>query len=84
MEKEQSSVLQVRDLHVKVKTKNSTTTIVQDINFELKRGRVLGLIGESGCGKTVTSMSILQLLDRKTTTTKGSILLKGRELNDLD
>ncbi|MDQ0857450.1 nickel import ATP-binding protein NikD [Bacillus sp. V2I10] len=81
---EQSNVLQVRDLHVKVKTKNSTPTLVQDINFELKRGRVLGLVGESGCGKTVTSMSILQLLDRKTTTIEGSIVLQGRELNDLD
>lgn len=81
---EQSNVLQVRNLHVKVKTKNSAATLVQDINFELKRGRILGLVGESGCGKTITSMSILQLLDRKTTTTEGSIVLQGRELNDLD
>ena len=81
---EQSNVLQVRDLHVKVKTKNGATTLVQDINFELKRGKVLGLVGESGCGKTVTSMSILQLLDRKTTTIEGSIMLQGQELNGLD
>lgn len=79
----QSNVLQVRDLHVQVKTKNGATTLVQDINFELKRGRVLGLVGESGCGKTVTSMSILQLLDRKTTKIEGSIVLQGHELNGL-
>ncbi|MEH7082452.1 nickel import ATP-binding protein NikD [Neobacillus drentensis] len=84
MTTEQSNVLQVRDLHVQVKTKTGATTLVEDINFELKRGEVLGLVGESGCGKTVTSMSILQLLNRKTTTMEGSIVLQGRELNGLD
>jgi nickel transport system ATP-binding protein len=79
----QSNVLQVRDLHVRVKTKNGAATLVDDMNFELKRGQVLGLVGESGCGKTVTSMSILQLLNRKTTTIEGSITLQGRELNGL-
>lgn len=83
LETEQSNVLQVKDLHVKVKTKNSEVSLVQDLNFELKRGSVLGLVGESGCGKTVTSMSILQLLDRKTSTIEGSITLQGRELNGL-
>ncbi|MFP7733373.1 nickel import ATP-binding protein NikD [Priestia aryabhattai] len=80
---EKSKVLQVRDLHVQLKTKNGVTTLVQDINFELKPGEILGLIGESGCGKTVTSMSILQLLNRKETTIEGSIMLKGQELNGL-
>ncbi|MCF8888829.1 nickel import ATP-binding protein NikD [Priestia megaterium] len=78
-----SKVLQVRDLHVQIKAKNGITTLVQNINFELKPGEILGLIGESGCGKTVTSMSILQLLNRKETTIEGSIMLKGQELNGL-
>ncbi len=81
--REQSNVLKVRDLLVQVKTKNGAATLVQDINFELKRGKVLGLVGESGCGKTVTSMSILQLLDRKNTKVEGSIELQGLELNGL-
>lgn len=80
---EQSPVLQVRDLHVQAKTHKGISTLVQDVNFELKRGQVLGLIGESGCGKTVTGMSILQMLDQKTTKVKGSISLLGRELNGL-
>ncbi len=80
---EQSNVLQVNNLQVQVKTKNGASTLVEDINFELKRGEVLGLVGESGCGKTVTSMSILQLLNRKSTSIEGSILLQGRELNGL-
>ncbi|KKI89265.1 nickel ABC transporter ATP-binding protein [Bacillus sp. SA1-12] len=80
---DQSNVLQVKDLHVQVKTKDGVKPLVQEMNFELKRGQVLGLVGESGCGKTVTSMSIFQLLDRKTTTIEGSITLQGRELNGL-
>ncbi|WJD83876.1 nickel import ATP-binding protein NikD [Priestia megaterium] len=80
---EESKVLQVRDLHVQLKTKNGVTDLVQDINFELKTGKILGLIGESGCGKTITSMSILQLLNPKETTIEGSIMLKGQELNGL-
>ncbi|MEC3757206.1 nickel import ATP-binding protein NikD [Bacillus halotolerans] len=80
---EQSPVLQVRDLHVQAKTHKGVSTLVQNVNFELKRGQVLGLIGESGCGKTVTGMSILQMHDQKTTKVKGSISLLGRELNGL-
>jgi nickel transport system ATP-binding protein len=76
-------VLQVRDLHVQIKNKNGITPLVQGINLELKRGKILGLVGESGCGKTLTSMSILQLLNLKTTMIEGSIALKGRELNGL-
>ncbi|RAS85034.1 nickel import ATP-binding protein NikD [Priestia endophytica] len=83
METEESTVLQVRDLHVQIKNKNGITPLVQGINFELKRGEILGLVGESGCGKTLTSMSILQLLNLKATMIEGSIALKGRELNGL-
>jgi nickel transport system ATP-binding protein len=83
LETEESTVLQVRDLHVQIKNKNGITPLVQGINFELKRGEILGLVGESGCGKTLTSMSILQLLNLKTTMIEGSITLKGRELNGL-
>ncbi|MEG7333468.1 nickel import ATP-binding protein NikD [Bacillus sp. 0102A] len=80
---EQSPVLKVRDLHVQAKTQKGVSTLVQDVNFELKRGQILGLIGESGCGKTVTGMSILQMLHQKTTKVEGSISLQGRELNGL-
>lgn len=80
----QSKVLQVKDLHVHVNTKNGFDTLVQNVNFELTRGKVLGLVGESGCGKTVTSMSIFQLLNRKTTKIEGSIQLLGQELNGLE
>ncbi|MFJ7669282.1 ABC transporter ATP-binding protein [Lysinibacillus sp. NPDC097195] len=66
-----------------MKTNNNYITIVQNLNFNLYSGRVLGLVGESGSGKTITSMAILQLLDKKTTTIFGSVTLQGRELNGL-
>ncbi|WP_347552928.1 nickel import ATP-binding protein NikD (plasmid) [Pseudalkalibacillus hwajinpoensis] len=83
METKGQHILNVRDLHVKVKTNNGFATLVQDINFGIQKGKVMGLVGESGSGKTVTSMSILQLLERKEAEIQGSITLKGRELNGL-
>lgn len=81
--RESQNVLQVSGLHVKVKTADGTLPLVHNINLELKPGRVLGLVGESGSGKSVTCLSILQMLDRKTTSVEGSIRLHGRELNGL-
>ncbi|MBD0381386.1 nickel import ATP-binding protein NikD [Paenibacillus sedimenti] len=81
--REPSNVLQVSGLQVKVKTAQGMLPLVHGIDLELKRGHVLGLIGESGCGKSITCQSILQLLDRKTIHVEGSIRLNGRELSEL-
>ncbi|MDF2902610.1 MAG: nickel import transporter ATP-binding protein NikD [Bacillus sp. (in: firmicutes)] len=84
METKEPNILNVRDLHVQVKTREGLSTLVQDINFGIKKGKILGLVGESGSGKTVTSMSILQLHDKKNMKIQGSITLQGRELNGLE
>ncbi|WP_249704625.1 nickel import ATP-binding protein NikD [Bacillus zhangzhouensis] len=76
----EESILQIDNLHVQTKTSQGTIPLIQDVAFEVGRGQIVGLIGESGCGKTVTSMSILNMLDRKTTEVTGSITLQGREL----
>ncbi|MCZ8511862.1 nickel import ATP-binding protein NikD [Paenibacillus filicis] len=83
MSEKPNPVLKVSGLHIKVTTAQGTLPLVHNVEFELKPGRVLGLIGESGSGKSVTSLSILQLLDRKTTHVEGSIQFNGRELNGL-
>lgn len=75
--------LQVQGLKVSIKTATGQRTLVEEVHLELKPGRVLGLVGESGSGKTVTSLALLQMLDRKTGVTEGSIRLQGRELNGL-
>ncbi|RXT03899.1 ABC transporter ATP-binding protein [Ammoniphilus sp. CFH 90114] len=83
MMEEHRHVLQVSGLNVKVRSEQGMLPLVQDIDFEIKPGEVLGLVGESGSGKTITCMSLLQLLDRKTTCVEGSIRLHGREINGL-
>lgn len=83
LKEENRNVLQVSGLNVKVQSEQGMLSLIQDIQFEMKPGEVLGLVGESGSGKTITCMSLLQLLDRKTTCVEGSIRLHGRELNGL-
>lgn len=83
MAEQTSPVLQVKDLKVTGKAAQRDVPLVHDVHFEIKPGRVLGLVGESGSGKTVTSLALMQMLDRKTTAIGGSICLNGRELNGL-
>lgn len=83
MKEQTSHVLQVKGLKVSVQTAEGNMPLVQDADFDMKPGRVLGLVGESGSGKTVTSLALMQMLDRKTTAVSGSIRLNQRELNGL-
>ncbi len=58
-------ILQVRDLKVNIKIDEGTLTAVRGVNFEIRRGETLGLVGESGCGKSLTSKAILGINDKK-------------------
>ena len=57
-------ILEVRDLKKYFKSPTGTLHAVDGVNFSIRRGETLGLVGESGCGKSVTSLSIMQLLQR--------------------
>ncbi|PPL19150.1 dipeptide/oligopeptide/nickel ABC transporter permease/ATP-binding protein [Microterricola pindariensis] len=69
--------LSVQGLHVGL---DDGTTLVSDVSFAVSAGRVLGLVGESGCGKTLTSLSLIGLLPTSVATTAGSILWNGRDI----
>ncbi|MGY4858228.1 dipeptide/oligopeptide/nickel ABC transporter permease/ATP-binding protein [Cryobacterium sp. AP23] len=69
--------LRVDGLHVSL---DDGTTLVSDVSFTVGPGKVLGLVGESGCGKTLTSLSLIGLLPPAVSTTAGSISWRGRDV----
>jgi peptide/nickel transport system ATP-binding protein len=75
-----SDLLQVRDLHVKFVTPDRTVNAVNGVSFDVKRGETLGILGESGSGKSVTLRSILRLHPEHRTRWGGSIKLEGDEI----
>ena len=78
----QEVLLSVKDLRTEFfSSKTSSVTAIKDVSFDMYRGEVLGLVGESGCGKSVTSLSIMQLLkDTPGKVTNGSATLDGVNL----
>lgn len=78
-----SDLLQVRDLHVTFVTPDRTVHAVNGVSFDLKRGETLGILGESGSGKSVTLRSILRLHPEHRTRWSGSIKLGGDEILEM-
>lgn len=79
-----SCLLEVRDLKTRFQTERGTVTAVDGVSFHLNRGEVLAIVGESGCGKSVTAHSILRLYEEKGATRyEGRIEFKGRNLLEL-
>ncbi|MEU8248543.1 ABC transporter ATP-binding protein [Nonomuraea sp. NPDC048916] len=77
------SLLEIDDLSVGFDTEDGLVQAVRDISLTLEEGEILALCGESGCGKSVTAMSVPRLLPPDTTRLSGSIRLDGRELTTL-
>ncbi|MGP4014382.1 ABC transporter ATP-binding protein [Saccharopolyspora sp. 5N708] len=77
------SLLEVSNLRVEFHTEDGPVIAAKDVSFSLAEGEILALVGESGCGKSVTAMSIPRLLDRNSTTLSGSVVLDGVELTGL-
>lgn len=73
-------VLTVRNLKTYFRTPEGIVKAVDDISFHLAKGEVLALVGESGCGKSVTASSILGLIKAPPALVEGSIQFRGREL----
>ena len=70
------TLLEVRDLQVDFIVDKTVLTAVHDVNFTIRKGRTLAVVGESGCGKSVTATSVMRLLPRQNSRiSKGEILL---------
>ena len=77
---ENEILLQVNDLHTHFFTDDGIVKAVDGVDFVVRKGRTLGIVGESGCGKSITALSILRLLDPQGRVVKGEIWFKGRNL----
>ncbi|MDF2948852.1 MAG: Oligopeptide transport ATP-binding protein OppD [Sedimentibacter sp.] len=71
------NLLEVKNLGIDLVTKNSTKTLVDDVSFEIGRKQSYGIVGESGCGKSITALSIMQLLSYPLKTSGGQILFES-------
>jgi oligopeptide/dipeptide ABC transporter ATP-binding protein len=76
-------LLEVKGLKTYFYTEDGVVRAVDGVNFEVYPGEVLGLVGESGCGKSVTSLSIMRLISKPGRVDEGEILLDGENLLDL-
>ncbi len=77
-ETDEAPLLQVRNLSVRYLAKSGPMTVVRDASFDLRRGEILGLIGESGAGKSTLGNAIIGLLDPNFETPTGEIRLDGK------
>jgi peptide/nickel transport system ATP-binding protein len=76
-------LLEVEDLKTHFRSSRGLVQAVDGVSFALERGRTLGIVGESGCGKTVLSRSVMGLLPKKNVIREGSIRFEGREIGNL-
>jgi peptide/nickel transport system ATP-binding protein len=74
------ALLEVNNLSVGIRRGKETLTAVDDISFRIEEGEILGLVGESGCGKSLTCLSISSLLAPGVERLGGNILFRGRDL----
>ena len=76
-------LLDVRGLSLGFKTAEGELSVIRDISFSVAAGERVGIVGESGCGKTVTGLSLLRLLPEQSSRLTGQILFEGRDLATL-
>jgi oligopeptide/dipeptide ABC transporter ATP-binding protein len=74
------ALLEVKDLNTRIKLRSGTVHAVDGMSFEVDSGETVGIVGESGCGKTMAAMSIMRLLPRGGFISSGEINFQGRDL----
>ena len=77
---ETAPILEVKDLTTSFMTERGKVTAVDRVSFNLSKGEILGVVGESGCGKSATAQSILRLYDERQAIHEGEIWFAGQEL----
>lgn len=75
-------ILQLKNLSISFDTPRGEVEAVRDVNLSLQKGEILAIVGESGCGKTVLSQSILKLLPKNSRTKNGQIIVDGEDITN--
>jgi len=73
-------LLKVEDLHTYFYTYEGVVKAVDGVSFDIKKGEIFGLVGETGCGKSVTALSIIGLIDEPGRIESGKIIFKGKDM----
>ncbi len=84
MQNDTKPILEIKGLQTYFYTDDGVVKAVDGVDLQLHAGEVLGLVGESGCGKSVTSFSVMRLVDAPGKIVGGEILFEGRDLLKLD
>jgi oligopeptide transport system ATP-binding protein len=79
-----TALLDVRNLETRFKVRKGYVYAVNGVSFQLQKGETLGVVGESGCGKTVTMLSLLRLLPPAARIENGQVLFEGQDLLRMD
>lgn len=74
------NILEIKNLNLSFRSDDKEYQALHNVNLTLKEGEMLAIVGESGCGKTITAMSVLRLLAQNAKITSGEILYKGQNL----
>jgi peptide/nickel transport system ATP-binding protein len=74
------ALLEVNDLKTYFRTDDGIVKAVDGVNFTVEKGKTLGIVGESGCGKSVTCLTMMGLNNRRNTITSGEAIFKGQDL----
>ncbi|MGB0865391.1 MAG: ABC transporter ATP-binding protein [Granulosicoccaceae bacterium] len=77
------ALLQVKNLEVQFALRNGALTALRDVSFDLDRGERLGIVGESGAGKSVAAFAILNLISQPGAITDGEVLFEGQDLSKI-
>ena len=80
---DRTPLLEVRDLRVEFPTRRGTLVAVNGVSFDIKEGEVLGVVGESGAGKSLTGSAVIGLLEPPGRIAAGEVRLKGRRIDNL-
>jgi peptide/nickel transport system ATP-binding protein len=81
---QQTPVLQVKHLEIKYHTRDGILTALRNVSFDVAPGEIVGIVGESGCGKSTVATALLRLLPPNGEISHGQLIFQGRDLCSLD